>query len=716
MKRIVLFAIALLSLLPMRLKAGEGMWLLSLIKRLNYRDMQREGLQLTPEEIYSVNHSSLKDAVISFNGHCTGEVVSPQGLIFTNHHCGYESVGGLSTPQHNYLKDGFWAHDKSQELRTKSLFVSFFVRMEDVTDRIQKALNEEMSQAQRARTIRRLSNQLIRENNAGGKYRVEVKSFFKGNEFYLFVYQDYRDVRLVGVPPSSIGKFGGDTDNWEWPRHTGDFCIFRVYGDKDGNPAPYAVDNVPLKSKSFLPIDMGGVKPGDFMMTIGYPAVTHRYLTSWGVTQLANVAYPAFVESVKSGLDLIKRYMDKNPKTKIDYASNYSILANAWKNRVEMIKSLIQQHDARKKRRLERRFARWAAKKPQRARYAKTLPMLKDYYTTTDDEAIQRSVILGIVYAGRIVNTASGLTQFLRVYTQRSKKEQKLMRASVQSRLKEIYDHLDMGLESALLKRQIRLYAERVKPELQFTALRQMQKGGTSGIASYIDKALSHSVLRSFKAIDAFLAHPDKAVLDRDAFIALVQSIVKKYSESAHPTGDKAQEALKGNRLFLSGLQKRYPHRKFYPDANRTPRLSYGTVKPLPRDKRNDARKNYYTTLKGTIAKYKPGDPEFDLPPKLIKLYNTKDYGRYAAADGSMHVDFLTDNDISGGNSGSPVIDGRGELAGLAFDGNAEAMSGDVRFEKRLQRTIVTDIRYVLFIIDKYAGATNLIKEMKLVN
>ncbi|MEH0008347.1 MAG: S46 family peptidase [Flavobacteriales bacterium] len=694
------------------------MWLLMLIKRLNYADMQREGLQLTPEEIYSVNHSSLASAIVNFNGYCTGEVVSPEGLIFTNHHCGYEAVAELSTEQNDYLKNGFWAYEKREELKPTSLFVSFFIRMADVTDRIQGELTAGMSEKARRDRIREISDQIIRENNGDGKYRVVVKPFFKGNEFYMFVYEDYPDVRLVGDPPASIGKFGGDTDNWEWPRHTGDFSIFRVYGDKDGNPAAYAADNVPLKPKYFLPIDIGGEKSGDFAMILGYPGGTDRYLPSWGVDQLVNVSYPAWVEASKSAMDVMKRHMDQNRRNGIDYASSYSQLANYWKNRAEMIKSLTAHKTAHKKRKIERRFARWARKKDRSARYGKVLSMLEDFYTTTNDHAIQQNYLHGIIQPSEMIQTVLRLNTFLKDknYLQQPEEVQKAIIGQIYGRLRDIYAKMNTTLEKDLLEKQIELYADKVKPELQFSLLKEMQKDGSGGIASYIDGAFDHSIFSSLDRLTAFLNHPDASELDRDKLIALAQSLLEKYRNPSKSYVDKEKEMRKGYRLFLSGLLQMYPNKKFYPDANFSPRLTYGKVRRLPRDKRNDAKKNYYTTLKGVIAKYKPGDEEFDLPAKLIELYKAKDYGRYADADGSLHVDFLTDNDITGGNSGSPVINGKGALIGLAFDGNSEAMSGDVEFDKKRQRTISTDVRYVLFIIDKYAGATNLIREMKLVN
>ncbi len=719
-KEVILLSVTFLSLLPVSLKADEGMWLLALIKRLNYVDMQREGLQLTPEEIYSVNHSSLASAIVNFNGYCTGEVVSPEGLIFTNHHCGYEAVAELSTQQNDYLKNGFWAYDKKEELKPTSLFVSFFIRMADVTDRIQAGLTANMSEQARRDKIREFSDQIIRENNGGGKYGVEVQSFFKGNEFYMFVYESYPDVRLAGTPPSSIGKFGGDTDNWEWPRHTGDFSIFRVYGDKGGKPAAYSADNVPLKPKYFLPIDIGGVKSGDFAMILGYPGSTDRYLPSWGVDQLVHISYPAWVEASKSAMDVMRRYMDQNRKTHIDYASSYSQLANYWKNRAEMIKSLTAHQTARKKRKIERRFARWARKKDHIARYGQALNMLKDFYTASNDHAIQQSYLRGIIQPSEMIKTVLGrrTKAFLKNknYMQQPEAVQKAIRDQIYGRLRELYAKMDMTLEKDLLKKQIALYANRVKPESQFSLLREIQKGGAGSISSYIDDAFAHSLFSSLDRLTAFLQHPDAAELNRDELFALAQNLWKKYHNPPKSYVDKKKERRKGYRLLLSGLRKMYPRKKFYPDANFSPRLTYGKVRRLPRDKRNDAKKNYYTTLKGVIAKYKPGNEEFDLPAKLIKLYKAKDYGRYVDADGSLHVDFLTDNDITGGNSGSPVINGKGQLIGLAFDGNSEAMSGDVQFDKRRQRTIATDIRYVLFVIDKYAGATNLIREMKLVN
>lgn len=700
--------------------ADEGMWLIGLIDRLKYSDWQKEGLQLTPEEIYSVNNASLKDAIVSFNGYCTGEVISSQGLILTNHHCGYEKIAELSTVEHDYLKDGYWAKSKDQELKPENLYVRFLIRMDDVTDRIQKKLNSDMSETQRMEAIEAEQAAIEAENNEGGKYVVELKSFFGGNEFYYFVYQDYTDVRFVGAPPSSIGKYGGDTDNWEWPRHTGDFSMFRVYADANGNPAEYSEKNVPLTPKWSLPIRMSGVKPGDFAMTIGYPGSTERYMSSYGIEQAVEVEYPSWITAAKTAMDAMKKHMDAEDKIRIDYASSYSSLANYWKNRIGMIEALNKLNTADKKREYEKSFTDWvnAGGDERIAKYGKVLENLKKYYSESNDYVKNRTFLVrGFLRGSGFALKPFIMGRMFDAYTQQNEMAKTAMLPKIKEEIDAQYETFDIGTEADILADLLDAYVKNTEEKDMLSEIKAIQQQYNGNFSAYVKDMVNNSIFTSGEKVKAAFDNVNEESFRNDGLYKLSNSILEAY----RGTSDE-QEALKemrdkNFRLFIDGMRQTFSDKIFYPDANFTMRLSTGKVIGLPENPKrpSDDSENYFTTLKGAMHKYVPQDDEFDMPIKLIQLYNKKDYGKYAAKDGRLHVCFLTDNDITGGNSGSPVIGGNGELIGLAFDGNWEAMSGDIEFEEKLQRTINVDIRYVLFVVDKYAGADNLIKEMNLV-
>ncbi|GEM65657.1 peptidase S46 [Sphingobacterium faecium NBRC 15299] len=693
--------------------ADEGMWFLMHLKRLNEADMQKKGLKLTAEEIYSINNSSLKDAIVQFNGGCTAEIVSDQGLVFTNHHCGYGAIAELSTPENDHLTNGFWAKTKSEELKPKSLFVRFFVRMDDVSKRILSLVNDKMSESERQKTINQEIAKIEKENSENGKYIVNVKSFYNGNEYYYFVYQDFNDVRLVGTPPNSIGKFGGDTDNWEWPRHTGDFSIFRVYGDKNGNPAEYAQDNVPLKPKHFLPISLKGFKEGDFAMILGYPGRTNRWMPAGGIDQNVKFAYPAWVEASKTGMDAMKKYMDKDQAVKINYASKYSQVANYWKNRQGMIDALTLHKTAITKARDEAKFNKWANKKENKAQYGDVIATINAYYASTNEKARHDNYLSGMLRSSTLAALPYSIGNGLDMYVKSNEAKRKELLPRLQAAIASGYEKMHLPLEEDVLIDELNLYAKKggnIAPYIS-----ELASKNNNDLTSYVREAIKNSIFASEERLNNFLSNPTAIALDNDPLYKLSSALLNKYRESSTADKDAADKFEAAHRKYVAGVLASNPKGKFYPDANSTLRLTYGSIKSLPADKRNDAAENYYTTLKGTIAKYKKGDEEFDLPQRLIDLQNSKDYGRYADKAGHLPVNFLSDNDITGGNSGSPVINGNGELIGLAFDGNIEAMAGDVIFDHKLQRTISVDIRYVLFVIDKFAGATNIINELKIV-
>lgn len=707
------FLFALIALFSTA-QADEGMWFLMHLKKMNEADMQKKGLQLSAEEIYSINNSSLKDAIVQFNGGCTAEIVSAQGLVFTNHHCGYGAIAELSTPEHDYLSDGFWAKNHAEELKPSSLYVRFFVRMDDVSERILSLVNDEMSEADREKVINREIAKIEAENNENGKYVVSVKSFYNGNEYYYFVYQDYHDVRLVGTPPSSIGKFGGDTDNWEWPRHTGDFSIFRVYADQNGNPAPYSKENVPLKPKYHLPISIKGFQEGDFSMILGYPGRTNRWMNAAGIEQNVKYAYPAWVEASKVGMDAMKKHMDQHTAVKINYASQYSGVSNYWKNRQGMIDALTQHKTAKKKAKAEKKFNKWANKKANKQKYGNVIETINAYYQATNEKAKHDNYLIGMLRSSKFAALPSSLGGALVQYAQENEAKRAEMKPRIQEFIESNYEKVYLPLEIDVLAVELNLYAQKAGEIAPF--IQELSDKNQANFQQDIAQAFDSSVFGSKEKLYAYLDNPNASAVQDDLLFKISTALMQKYRESSPELEELESQFQGAYRKYIAGVLESSPNEKHYPDANSTLRLTYGTIRSLPLNgKVNDAKHNFYTTLEGTIKKYVPNDEEFDLPQKLMDLYEAKDYGRYADKDGYMPVNFLSDQDITGGNSGSPVLNANGELLGLAFDGNIEAMAGDVIFDPKLQRTISVDVRYVLFVIDKFAGATNIIDELTIV-
>jgi hypothetical protein len=693
-------------------RADEGMWFLMFIDRLNHRDMQKMGLQLTAEEIYSINNSSLKDAVVQFNGGCTAELISKDGLLLTNHHCGYDAIAELSSPEHDYLTNGYWAADRSQELKPKSLYVRFFVRMDDCTKRIMSKVSDSMSEAERDKIIREEIALIEKENSEGGKYVVSVRSFFQGNEFYFFVYQDFKDVRLVGTPPNSIGKFGGDTDNWEWPRHTGDFSMFRVYADANGNPADYSTANVPLHPKHHLPINLNGVKEGDFAMIMGYPGRTNRWLPAGGIDQNVKYAYPAWVEASKTAMDAMKFYMDKDASVRLNYASKYARTANYWKNRQGMIDALTKFQTAAAKAKNEAKFDAWANKPENKAKYGSVVSTLNNFYSATNDKSRHDNYLSILVRNSEYAGISRGLGAQLMAYAKADAAKRSAMKADLTAAINEFFETTYGPAEMDVLINGLDLYAAKANYELA-NGVASMYADGSS--KNEVRAMFAMSILASKNGMLAFLEAPSEGHLSNDPLFKLSVDMLAHLMKRSDELIKLTDDYNRAYRLLVAGLRESGLSTILYPDANSTLRLTYGKVSALPADKRNDAKINNYTTLQGTINKYKPNDEEFDLPQRLIELNAKKDFGPYADKAGYMPVNFLTNNDITGGNSGSPVLNGNGELIGLAFDGNIEAMAGDVIFDQKLQKTINVDIRYVLFIIDKYAGAKHIVDEMTIV-
>ena len=689
------------------------MWLLPMIGQLNIGKMTGLGLKLSANDIYSINNASLKDAVVSFDdGGCTGEIVSSQGLLLTNHHCGYSNIQEHSSLENNYLRDGFWAKTREEELPNPGLSVSFLIKIEDVTGQVLSGVKPGMTESERNDVIKSARLSIGNAASAGNGYMASVSSFYGGNYFYLLVYERYTDVRLVGAPPSSIGSFGDDTDNWEWPRHTCDFSMFRVYSGPDGKPAPFSKDNIPLNPKKWLKISIKDINEGDFTLVMGYPGRTQRYYTSWEVNELLQITNPNRIKIRGIKQELWMKDMLADPEVNIQYASKYSGSSNYWKYSIGQNNQLTNNNVIDKKRQIESRFITWLNEDVSRkSEYGEALNLIRSsiegraefqnaYQYLT--ECLRGCEILDFAnYTGRLAEAL------------KSGEQTKITDASM--RLKniapELYKDYNPPTDQKTVKAMLRLYREDVPqkfhPGFYKNIIDRRFKGD---IDRFVDEMFKRSIFASEERFNAFLDNPKLKVLENDPVSITVKSVNEIRGTLSGELSKFENDLSTGRRLWIAALREMMPEKTLYPDANSTMRLSYGTIRHY--DPRDAVTYKYYTTLDGVVDKYKPGDYEFDLPQRLLDLYKNKDFGKYASSKGYLPVNFLTTNDITGGNSGSPVMNSYGELIGLAFDGNWEAMSGDVVFEPEVQRTIAVDIRYVLWVIDIYAGAGYLVDEM----
>ena len=703
----------------------EGMWLPMFVERLNYVDMQEMGLQLTAEEIYSINNSSLKDAIVGLSGggvggfFCTGEIVSEKGLLFTNHHCGYDKIQSHSTVEHDYLKDGFWAMSLEEELPNKGMAASFLVRMEDVTDSIIPFLSDTLTESERTAEVRKIRTRLAEKAEEDGKYTTRVSSFYGGNEYYLFVYTVYKDVRLVGAPPSSIGKYGGDTDNWMWPRHTGDFSIFRIYTGPEGESAKYAEENIPLKPAHHLPVSIDGYEEGDFAMVWGYPGGTERYMTSFGIEYKLDAFLPTLIEIFDAQLQAWKVHMDADQAVRIQYASKYAGLANAWKLFLGQTRGLKRLKVYEKKQKIEVAFQAWADAQPETSeKYGEVLKNLEEGYANlTNDFPVLVYTALA-ANSPEILGYAAQYGQLLELLDSKADDaiiEETItqLRDGMAGHFKNYYAPADEDAFAALME----VYHNNVPLESQpeyFLELVDDMNGNFTFLADYV---FNNSIFESQDQINAFLDKPKNKTLKKDPALKLSTEFTNMMGQVMGQYRQANAQIGEFNRLFIAGLREMKPDKVFYPDANSTMRMSYGSVQDYIAA--DAVFYDYFTTLAGVMEKEDATNDEFFVEEKLKTLYANKDFGPYGEmVNGKerLNVCFLTTNDITGGNSGSPVINGNGELIGIAFDGNWEAMSGDIAFEPELQRTINVDIRYVLFIIDKLAGAQNIIDELTIID
>ena len=678
--------------------ADEGMWMLPYLQKMNAKDMKARGCKLSAEEIYSMNNSSLKDAIVIFGGGCTGEIVSPDGLLFTNHHCGYGSIQALSSVEHDYLKNGFWAMSRAEEIPAPGLKVRFIRKIVDVTSDVLGAVPDIAGGEERSRLVAEHAEAVksrFEAENPG--MEISVKPFFGGNQFFAFVIEVFSDVRLVGTPPTSIGKFGGDTDNWMWPRHTGDFSIFRVYAGPDNKPADYAPENRPYKAEKFLKVSLNGYDEADFAMIMGFPGSTQRYMTSYEIDRMLEVENPQRIFIRGERQAILKEDMAASDKVRIQYASKYAQSSNYWKNSIGMSRGIKRLDVKGRKQEQEAAFRAWAAKN--------TLPT-EGYVDALDK--IRESVEETLPSYASLQYLQEAFLRAVEILTP-ARYSGSLKGAELEEALKGFYKDYNMPTDRRVAKRMFRIVKENCK-ELPSVFAEVIDKRFGGDTDAYVDYLYDNSVFADEqRALAAVVSGKE---LKEDPAAVLSESIVGKMRELSKAQKEGRQKYADGHRLYIAGLMRMQPKKAWASDANFTIRLTYGRI--LPYNPADGIRYNYYTTLKGVMEKENPENPtEFTVSAKLKELYAAKDFGRYANAKGELPTCFLADCDITGGNSGSPVLNAKGSLIGLAFDGNWEAMSGDVAFEPELQRTIAVDVRYVLFVIDKFAGAGWLLDELQ---
>lgn len=704
MKKITVLFTAFL--LTTSVLADEGMWMLNNLTQNNLEKMKALGFSIPFEQLYSPDEPSIKDAVIQFNGGCTGVTVSNKGLIFTNHHCGYGAIQTESSVEHDYLKNGFVSNSFEEELPIKNMYVSYLVKTEDVSKRIFDATKNIAEESDRKHTIDSIRVAIEDSINKINQFLdAQVIPYYSGNAYYLHVYEIFRDIRMVFAPPSSVGKFGDETDNWMWPRHTGDFSVFRIYADKDNQPAEYSKDNVPYTPKYFIPISLHGYKEGEYTMTIGYPGSTDRYLSSWGVKRRMEDSNKPRIEVRGEKQAIWKEAMLTNDAIRIKYASKYARSSNYWKNSIGMNRGIERLNVIERKRKLEQQVRNWLDQHPdKKAYYGEALDLLKNGYTATDD--VHRFMIYlaeTLIRGTEIVGLATNIINF---NTSVSPEEQQ---EYVNNVVLAPYKDYDPATDRKVLAAMMELAKKRIPAKYLPDIYKEVDKKYKGDYQKYAEDVFKKSVIPYPDKFIELLKDKKKVKnLEKDPAFKLALSVRMSYYDLVDDASQYLYDIQKGERLFMACLQDM--NSNLPSDANFTMRMSYGSIGGyIPFD---GAWYNYYTTTKGVFEKYKKDDPEFHVQPKILNLLRSKNFGDYGNGKGDMNLCFLSNNDITGGNSGSPVFDGKGRLIGLAFDGNWEAMSGDIVFEPELQKTISVDIRYVMFMIDRWGKCRRLLDEV----
>jgi len=711
MKRLPLLLTIILTFSIGIAKAGEGMWIPMLLQ-YNEKEMQEMGMRITAEDIYSINHSSLKDAIVLFGGGCTGEIVSDYGLLLTNHHCGYDYIQRHSSVEHDYLTNGFWAMNRGEELPCPGLSVIFLREMRDVTDQVLADITIDMPEAERQAKVDEHIKAIIAAVEKETNYKVSIKPYFLGNEYYLLLNEVYTDVRLVGCPPSNIGKFGGDTDNWVWPRHTGDFSIFRVYADKDGHPAVYSEDNIPYKPAKHLDISLKGAEEGDFAFVFGYPARTNEYLPSVAVDQEANLIDPITVDLRGKVLDIYNKYQEQDPGVRIQYASKHASIGNGWKKWMGVTEGINHFHGVEKKEAYEHEFFDWAMQSRSRYMYVNLMKDFKKNYEELEPYELAYTYMAEAGMRIELVNFAGRFVKLSEVTKDTPQDDIDMMitnlKAAAEKFYKDYYEPIDREVAAMLLSEYMKAQPADFRPAF-LNDIKDVNDyvGKMFDKSMFTDQAKVNALLENFKVNNAKKLANDPALLVYQSLIGFYRE--KVYDHIKALTEDNARL----QRIYMKGQMEMQPEKRFSPDANFTLRVTYGKVEGFrPKD---GMRYKHFTTLEGIMQKENPDIYDYVVEPRLKQLYNTKDYGRYADKDGTMHVAFTASVHTTGGNSGSPILNADGQLLGLNFDRCWEGTMSDLIYDPDICRNISVDIRYVLFIIDKFAGAGHLIDEMTIV-
>jgi Peptidase S46 len=718
--KLLIICLLLITILTPVLIADEGMWIPILIEKYNIKLMQEKGFKLSAEDIYSVNKACMKDAIVQFGGGCTGEVISPDGLLITNHHCGYGQIQKHSTLAHDYLTGGFWAMSREEELSNPGLSVTFLKRMEDVTDKVMNGITDGMDNAERDKLITSNISSIAKNASEGNGYSASVRPFYMGKQYFLFVNESFRDVRLVGAPPSAIGKFGGDTDNWIWPRHTGDFSLFRIYADKNNKPAEYSKTNVPYKPLFYFPISMKGVKEGDFTMVFGYPGTTSEYVPSYHIDMVKNYINPKMIGIRTKKIEILESAMNTDPLIRIQYSAKKAGLANSWKKWIGESQGLDKMGTIEKKEEYENKLTAWINSDNSRIeKYGKLLPEYKELYKELREYSLVSSYTNEVFFnsGAELVSFARNIKELSELIRNKAENEQiNVAKINLIETGRNFFQNYNQATDKKLFVVVMKMYGENLDPKWQVPEYIRFKNSCKGNFLSIVDKIYKNSIFSNETSFTTFVNGFNSTglpKLNKDPFYLLALKVTDFLAANVRPELIRLNDELqKINRDYMSAQMEFDKARIFYPDANFTLRVTYGTVKGY--FSKDAVYYTHYTTLKGIMEKDNPEIYDYDVPEKLRQLYKTKEYGRYTQ-DGEVPVCFIADNHTTGGNSGSPVINAEGQLIGVNFDRAWEGVASDLSFNPQQSRNISLDIRYALFIIDKFAGAGYLLKEMTII-